>query len=136
MMVHIIRLPHARSIWLTLEQFYVIQNKSHYSTLIRDFNTLNKGSFSIEDYLQEAMKISDNLTIINRSMSPTNLCHQILLNLCPEYKHLISILLIMGIVASFEKLYGILLQYDTQLRLQNFRTHLALDGVPSTTNYV
>lgn len=136
MMVHVVGLPHARDIWLALERLYAIQSEARYSTLMIKFHALNKGSLSMEDYLQEAKRISDNLAAINRSVSPADLRHQILLGLGPEYEHLVSTLLTTGIAASFEELHGILLQHDTRLRLQTSRTHSAMGGIPPTANYV
>lgn len=101
-----------------------------------DFHALNNGSRSIEDYLQKAKGLSNNLTAINRLVSPANLCHQILLDFSLEYNHLVSTLLTATrIVASFEEWHSTLLKHDTRLRLQTSGTHLIMDRISFTINY-
>lgn len=69
-------------------------------------------------------------------MLPANLYHQILLGFGSKYKHLVSTLLIIGIVASFEELHGIIVQHDTRLRLQISGIHLAMGEIRPTIHYV
>ena len=67
-----------------------------------DFHALKKDLLSMEDYLQEAKKILDNLTGINRQMLSANLHHQILLGLGLEYELLVSTIFTMRIAASLK----------------------------------
>lgn len=102
-------------VWDTLRRHFAAQSVANEANLRFQLYSLDRGSASVSQYMQEAKRISDTLATIGQSISSKELVTCILRGLDPDYHTIVTTILNTGTLPEYEDLRARLLTYENQL---------------------
>ena len=100
--------------------------------ILRDLQTMRKGNLLIEDYLQNAKKLADNLSASGNPMVETNLQQVILNGLDTTYDAIVTSLTTTLDDTTMEDFQAHLLAFEARLQPQIVTDHIALSANNAT----
>ncbi|KAF9669393.1 hypothetical protein SADUNF_Sadunf14G0103100 [Salix dunnii] len=106
--------------WMVLETLYGSHTRDRIQQMKGELQTLNKGSYSLEDYLHKAKSLALSLRGAGKPMDDDDLIVCILRGLGSEYDPIVAALNARDMFPSLEGVIGKL--RDFEIRLQNAKT--------------
>ncbi|KAI5328910.1 hypothetical protein L3X38_028307 [Prunus dulcis] len=105
----------SRDLWLKLEQRFGGVSDAHIHQLRSRLQSIQKGSQTMADYLQQIKEISDSLTAAGASVSDRDLIAATLAGLPDEFESFIDSIMLRLSSTSLDELHGLLLTKELSM---------------------
>ena len=113
----------ALQLWERLVQTYSQVSQARVVFLKREFQLLRKDSMTIMEYLNKIKIVTDQLAVIGCAVSDNDMVQQTLSGLGSDYNMIVTSLLCLPVLPTFDELRAKLIQYEMTLKGFSEETH-------------